>query len=63
MWAIIGVGSMEELPVPSGILPVNAHAVNILKLKYIYSFILYSSNNRWSNDIVLLITEVHVATV
>ena len=35
----------------SGILPVNAHVeVNILNLNYIYSFI-FSSNNRFSNDI------------
>ena len=36
----------------SGILPVNAHVeVNILNLNYIYSFIFYSSKNRFSNDI------------
>ena len=40
------------ISVRSGILPVNAHVeVNILNLNYIYSFIFYSSKNRFSNDI------------
>ena len=46
------LGAMNSNELPRGILPVNAHVeVNILNLNYIYSFIFYSSKNRFSNDI------------